>query len=177
MDVTSIVTLLVYVGLIIFLFVFSCIIYCFQSQTKVFPLGHFNLQQQCQTDIQESGNMKNLQKMKTLRSDRKSFLKLSNSPRPKPSPKNSISDDSVENISKEMGELNVKVTNDPREQGTQISMYFQNEVDGGIKEIMTSIQNDLELKGLYLNGPEAQKNLKTTAIDEWNDSFKEGNAK
>ena len=177
MDVTSIVTLIVCVGIFIFLVVLSFTIYQFKSHTKVHPPGHFNLQQQCQNDMQESGNMKNLQKMKKLRSDRKIFLNRSNSSKPKRTSNIWISDDFMERISMEMDEHRVKEPHPPRSQSTEISMYYQNEVDGGITEIMTSIKNDLKNKGLFLNGPEATKHLKNTAIEEWTNSFGEGNAK
>ena len=177
MDVTSIATLIMYVGLIIFLVVLSCIIYQFQSQVEVHYPGHFILQQQCQNDIQESRNMKNLQKMKKLRSDRKTLLNLSKLSQPKPTSNIWISNDLVVPFSKEMDELRVKDTNAPRSQSTQLSMYYQNEVTGGIREIMTSIKKDLQNKGLYLNGPEAANNLQKFAIEEWNNSFNEKKAK
>ena len=174
MDLTYITTLLVYVGLFIFLVVLSCILYQFQSQTKVHPLGHFNLQQQCQNDMEESRNMKNLKKMKKLRSDRKS---LSGSFKPKTTSNIWICDDFMERISTEMDEHRVKDPHPSRPQSTQTSMYYQNEVDRGITEIMTSIKNDLKIEGLFLNGPEATKHLKNAAIEEWTNSFNEGNAK
>ena len=127
--------------------------------------------------MQESAKMKNLQKMKKLRSDRKIFLNLSNSSKPKTTPNIWISNDFMEGISKEKDEHNAKDPHSPRAQSTQISMYYLNEVDGGITEIMTSIKNDLEDKGLHLNGPEATKNLKKTAVEEWTNSFNEGKAK
>ena len=173
MDVTSIATLIMYVGLIIFLVVLSCIIYQFQSQVEVHYPGHFILQQQCQNDIQESRNMKNLQKMKKLRSDRKTLLNLSKLSQPKPTSNIWISNDLVVPFSKEMDELRVKDTNAPRSQSTQLSMYYQNEVTGGIREIMTSIKKDLENNELYLSGPEATKNLENTAIEEFTNSFNE----
>ena len=176
MDLTSITTLLVYVGLFIFLVVLSCILYQFQSQTKVHPLGHFNLQQQCQNDMEESRNMKNLKKMKKLRSDRKIFLSLSSSSKPKTTSNIWICDDFMERISMEMDEHRVEDPHTPRSQSTQISMYYRNEVDGEITEIMTSIKKDLKNKGLFLNGPESTKNLENAAFEEWTNSFNEGNA-
>ena len=121
--------------------------------------------------------MKNLQKMKKLRSDRKTLLNLSKLSQPKPTSNIWISNDLVVPFSKEMDELRVKDTNAPRSQSTQLSMYYQNEVTGGIREIMTSIKKDLQNKGLYLNGPEATKNLKNSAIEEWTHSFNDKKAK
>ena len=177
MDMTSIVTLLVYAALIIFLAVLSCIIYQFQTQTRVHPPGHFNLPRQCQLEMQESANVKNLQKMKKMRSDRKIFLNPSNPSKPQARSNIWISGDFVERIPNETDEASVKDPKPKGPHGTQICMYYQNEVDGGITEIMTSIKNDLEDKGLHLNGPEATKNLKKTAVEEWTNSFNEGKAK
>ena len=171
MDVTSTITLLVYIGLIIGLVVLSCIIYLFQSQAQVHALGHVNLQQQCQKNMQESTNVKNLQKMTKLRSDRKIHLNLSDSSQSRTTSNIWISNDFVEPISKVIDELSVNDTNAPRSESTQVSMYYQNEVAGGITEIMTSIKKDLASKGLYLKGSEAKKNLENTAIEEWTNSF------
>ena len=171
MELTAIVTLLVYVVLIIFLIVLSCIIYQFQVQTKVHAPGHFTLHQQCQNEMQESTNMKNLKKMKTLRSDRKILLNLSNLPKPKTRSSIWTTGDLEEKFSED---TDGRILNDP---STQISMYYQNEANGGITEIMTSIKKDLQNKGLYLNGPEATKNLKNSAIEEWTHSFNDKKAK
>ena len=88
--------------------------------------------------MQESENMKNLKKMKTLRSNRK--------------------------LSSEQPE-------------SEVSMYYLNDVESGITEIMASIEKDLENEGLVLNGPEAQRHLRNSAIEEWTNSFVEKKAK
>ena len=88
--------------------------------------------------MQESENMKNLKKMKTLRSNRK--------------------------LSSEQPE-------------SEVSMYYLNDVESGITEIMASIEKDLKNEGLVLNGPEAQRHLRNSAIEEWTNSFVEKKAK
>ena len=140
MDVASIVTLIVYVCLIIFLVVLSCVIYQIQAQAKVHPRGQVNLQQQCQNDMQESGNMKNLQKMKKLRSDRKILLNLSNTSQPKTT---SIgcsniwtTNDFVETTSMEMEELSVKDTNALRVKGTKRKEKFEKRCNRGMDQFI-----------------------------------------
>ena len=172
MELTAIVTLLVYVVLIIFLIVLSCIIYNFQIQTKVHAPGHFTLHHQCQGEMQESKNMKNLQKMKTLRTDRKKILNLSHSPKPKPRSTIWTTGDFEEKLPEDKDGRSLN--DDP---STQTSLYYQNEANGEITEIMTSIKKDLQNKGLYLNGTEAANNLQKFAIEEWNNSFNEKKAK
>ena len=171
MEMTVIVTILVYVVLIIFLIVLSCIIHQFQAQTKVHATGHVTLPQQCQIEMQECANMKNLQKIKTLRSDRKISLSLSSSS--KPNTRSSIwtTSDIMEKLSEDQDE---RIVNDP---GTQASKYYQNKVHGEITEIMTSIQKDLQNQGIFLDGPEATNNLRKSATEEWNNSFNEKKVK
>ena len=80
--------------------------------------------------MQESAKMKNLQKMKKLRSDRKGSQNIPNPSKPKTGSTIWISGDFMEKISK-------------------------------------------ETNGRYLNGPEAKKGLKKSAMEEWTDSFNE----
>ena len=60
---------------------------------------------------------------------------------------------------------------------SEVCMYYLNDVESGITEIMTDIEKDLESKGIVLNGPEAQRNLRNSAIEEWTNSFVEKKAK
>ena len=60
---------------------------------------------------------------------------------------------------------------------SEVSMYYLNDVESGITEIMASIEKDLDLEGLVLKGPEAQRHLRNSAIEEWTNSFVEKKAK
>ena len=145
--------------LILFLIALSCIVYHVKADVVITAApGPLNVHKRVQREIEESVEMKHLQKMKNLHSDHR----YNRGPKPRPGfLKTWIS--TV--VPEETDEPN------PKDLSTQLSMFYENEVDSGISDRMSSIKSNLEKKGRHLNGPKDMINLKTMAIQEWLTSY------